>query len=48
VKSLLMGANGVAVDAHSIQPYYARRVADAAGMTVSAEVRDGEVELKAA
>jgi histidine phosphotransferase ChpT len=48
VKSLLMGANGVAVDAHSIQPYYARRVATAAGMTVTAEVRDGVVELKAA
>ena len=27
VKSLLTGGNGVAVDAHSIQPYYASRVA---------------------
>lgn len=48
VKSLLMGANGVAVDAHSIQPYYARRVAAAAGMALSAEFREGEVQLKAA
>jgi histidine phosphotransferase ChpT len=48
VRSLLVGNNGVAVDAHSIQPYYARRVAAAAGMTVTVEARDGEVELKAA
>jgi len=48
VKSLLSGSNGVAVDAHSIQPYYARRVAAAAGMTVSVEAREGEVEFRAA
>jgi len=48
VKSLLSGANGVAVDAHLVQPYYARRVATAAGMTVTVEARDGEVDLKAA
>ena len=48
VKSLLSGANGVAVDAHLIQPYYARRIATAAGMTVTVEARDGEVDLKAA
>jgi len=48
VKSMLSGANGVAVDAHLIQPYYARRVATAAGMTVTVEARDGEVDLKAA
>jgi histidine phosphotransferase ChpT len=47
VRSLLSGTNGVAVDAHSIQPYYARRVAAAAGMIVTADARDGEVELKA-
>ena len=47
VQSLLSGANGVAIDAHSIQPYYASRVAKAAGMTVTTEARDGEVELKA-
>jgi hypothetical protein len=38
----------VALDAHSIQPYYASRVAAASGMTVSAEARDGEVEFKGA
>jgi histidine phosphotransferase ChpT len=48
VKSLLAGGNGVVVDAHSIQPYYASRVAAAAAMTVAAEARDGEVELTAA
>jgi len=48
VKSLLSGTNGVAVDAHSIQPYYARRVAAAAGMSVQATAGEGEVELKAA
>jgi hypothetical protein len=31
-----------------VQPYYARRVATAAGMTVTVEARDGEVDLKAA
>ncbi len=46
VKSLLAGANGVAVDSHSIQPYYARRVAAAAGMTITAEAarRRGRVQ----
>jgi histidine phosphotransferase ChpT len=48
VRGLLMGANGVGVDAHSIQPYYARLVAAAAGMAVTADIREGEVELKAA
>ena len=48
VRSLLLGGNGVAVDAHSIQPYYASRVAAASGMSVTAEAHDGEVELKAA
>jgi histidine phosphotransferase ChpT len=48
VKSLLLGANGVAIDAHSIQPYYASRVAAAAGMTVTVEASEGEVEFKAA
>jgi histidine phosphotransferase ChpT len=48
VRGLLSGANGVAVDAHLVQPYYARRVATAAGMTVTVEARDGEVDLKAA
>ena len=48
VKSLLLGGNGVAIDSHSIQPYYASLVAAASGMTVTAEARDGEVEFKAA
>jgi len=48
VRTLLTGGNGVAVDAHSIQPYYASRVAAAAGMTVTAEAREGEVEFRAA
>ncbi|HUU67361.1 MAG TPA: histidine phosphotransferase family protein [Methyloceanibacter sp.] len=47
-ESLLAGANGVEVDAHSIQPYYARRVAMAAGMTVTTESQDEEVVFKAA
>ena len=48
VTSLLAGVNGLALDAHSIQPYYANRIATAAGMTVSVETRDKEVELRAA
>src|SRR5215475_11201734 len=48
VRSLLSGTNGVAIDAHLIQPYYARRVAATAGMVVAIDTRDGEVELKAA
>ncbi len=47
VRDLLTGANGVAVDTHSIQPYYAKRVASAAGMTLTAEAREREVEFKA-
>ncbi len=35
VRSLLLGGNGVAIDSHSIQPYYASLVAAASGMTVS-------------
>jgi histidine phosphotransferase ChpT len=48
ITSLLAGGNGVAVDAHSIQPYYASRIAAAAGMTVTVQARESEVELKAA
>jgi histidine phosphotransferase ChpT len=47
VTSLLAGAIGIALDAHSIQPYYAHRVAMAAGMRVTVETRGEEVELKA-
>jgi len=46
--SLLTGGNGAAVDAHSIQPYYASRVAAAAGMRVTVVPGAAEVELKAA
>jgi histidine phosphotransferase ChpT len=48
VKALLTGGNGVDVDAHSIQPYYAGRVAKAAGLSVTAEAGDEEVSFKAA
>jgi histidine phosphotransferase ChpT len=47
VRSLLSGTNGLAIDSHSIQPYYASRVAKAAGMTVTVEAREGEVVLRA-
>ncbi len=47
VVSLLAGGNGVAVDAHSIQPYYASRVAAASGMRVTVAPGPSEVELKA-
>jgi histidine phosphotransferase ChpT len=48
VIGLLAGGNGMVLDAHSIQPYYAGRIASAAGMTVTVEARDKEIELKAA
>jgi histidine phosphotransferase ChpT len=48
VANLLAGGNGVVLDAHSIQPYYAGRVAAAAGMLVAVENRDHEVEFRAA
>jgi len=48
VQSLLTGANGVEVDAHSVQPYYASRVAAAAGMTVTATAQGEEVVFRAA
>jgi histidine phosphotransferase ChpT len=48
VRTLLTGANGVMVDTHSVQPYYARRVAAAAEMSLEAGSGEGEVEFKAA
>jgi histidine phosphotransferase ChpT len=48
VTSLLSGGISAALDAHSIQPYYASRVAAASGMTVTVEAREGEVALRAA
>jgi histidine phosphotransferase ChpT len=47
VSALLSGTNGAEVDAHSIQPYYARRVATAAGLNLTAEGQDDEVILRA-
>lgn len=47
VRALLSGGNGAEVDAHSVQPYYAKRVADAAGMNVTAEAAGEEVVFKA-
>jgi histidine phosphotransferase ChpT len=47
VAHLLTGGNGVSLDAHSIQPYYAGLIAAAAGMRVEVESRENEVELKA-
>lgn len=48
VTALLSGSNGVEIDAHSIQPYYASRVATAAGLSLTAQAEDDEVTLKAA
>lgn len=48
MKTLLTGGNGVEVDAHSVQPYYASRVAAAAGMSVTAGAQDEEVSFTAA
>jgi histidine phosphotransferase ChpT len=45
---LLQGAAGATLDSHSIQAYYAARVAVAAGMNVRAEARGEGVELSAA
>jgi histidine phosphotransferase ChpT len=48
VAALLTGGNGGEVDAHSIQPYYAKRVATAAGLTLTAGADGEEVTFKAA
>ncbi|HUW74799.1 MAG TPA: histidine phosphotransferase family protein [Methyloceanibacter sp.] len=48
VAALLTGGNGGEVDAHSIQPYYARRVATAAGLALTTTVEGEEVTFKAA
>ncbi len=47
VTGLLAGANGAPIDSHSIQPYYANLVAQASGLALSVEAKDGEVVLKA-
>jgi histidine phosphotransferase ChpT len=48
VRNVLCGANGETLDTRSIQPYYAKRIAAAAGMTVTAEAGEGEVVFRAA
>jgi histidine phosphotransferase ChpT len=40
--------DAAALDSHSIQAYYARRIADAIGMTVDIEAGEGQVALKVA
>ncbi|MEM7399720.1 MAG: histidine phosphotransferase family protein [Pseudomonadota bacterium] len=47
VQALLSGDAAVEVDAHTIQPYYASRVAQASGMTVTAASGEDEVTLAA-
>lgn len=47
VKALLAGDAAGEVDAHSIQPYYAARVANAAGMTVTTETAEDKVVFQA-
>jgi len=47
LKNMLSGENESALDAHSIQPYYALRLAKAAGMSLQAEGCDDEVVLTA-
>jgi histidine phosphotransferase ChpT len=48
VRNLLTGGNEVGLDAHSIQPYYASRVAAASGMRLAVEPGPSMVQLKAA
>ncbi|MEG6507371.1 histidine phosphotransferase family protein [Methyloligella sp. 2.7D] len=49
VVAMLTGApaNGELPDAHSIQPYFARRIADAIGLTIAVEPSEDQVILKA-
>ena len=47
LKKMLSGANDDALDAHSIQPYFALRIAKAAGMSLEARGDDGEVVFTA-
>lgn len=48
VPELIAGGNGKELDAHSIQPYYAGRIAGAAGMGLSAQKDGDDVVLRAA
>lgn len=47
VTALLAGGNGAEMDAHLIQPYYAKRVADAAGMSLDTQAKEDEVAFRA-
>lgn len=47
IPELLSGGNGVSLDAHSIQPYFAGRIAAAAAMSVTAEPEGDDIVLKA-
>jgi len=47
VEQMLAGSNGHALDAHSIQPYYALLIAKAAGMSLSARMDEDDVVLLA-
>lgn len=48
LQAMLSGGNGKVLDAHSIQPYYAVRVAEASGFALNVATGEGEVSLKAA
>lgn len=47
LEQMLSGGNGHALDAHSIQPYYALRIANAAGMVLGAR-KDGDAVVLSA
>ena len=47
VEKMISGANGEALDAHSIQPYYALRIAKEAEMSLKAQMDGEEVMLSA-
>ena len=47
VEKMLSGANGEALDAHSIQPYYALLIAKEANMTLKAQLDGEDVVLSA-
>ncbi len=47
VEQMLAGANGHALDAHSIQPYYALLIAKSAGMSLTARMDGDDVVLSA-
>ena len=46
-EKMLSGTAGLALDAHSVQPYYTLRMAKSAGMSLAARVEEGGVVLTA-